>query len=116
LIGCPPFSGFFSKDAILALAYQRNTPIFLIGLTTAFLTAFYVSRAVVVVFLGKPRSEVARAGKESPLVMIIPLLVLALFALTIPAANWLIGHVGTHARGGLVTARLRRRLKRSTSL
>jgi len=81
LIGCPPFSGFFSKDAILALAYQRNTPIFVIGLTTAFLTAFYVSRAVVVVFLGKPRSEVARAGRESPLVMIIPLLILALFAL-----------------------------------
>jgi NADH-quinone oxidoreductase subunit L len=81
LIGCPPFSGFFSKDAILALAYQRNTPIFVIGLTTAFLTAFYVSRAVVVVFLGKPRSDVARAGKESPLVMIIPLLILALFAL-----------------------------------
>lgn len=81
LIGCPPFSGFFSKDAILALAYQHNTPIFLIGLTTAFLTAFYVSRAVVVVFLGKPRSEVASTGKESPLVMIIPLLLLALFAL-----------------------------------
>src|SRR5436305_2040765 len=60
LIGCPPFSGFFSKDAILALAYQRNTPIFVIGLATAFLTAFYVSRAVIVVFLGKPRSEIAR--------------------------------------------------------
>src|SRR5216110_3028091 len=81
LVGCPPFSGFFSKDAILALAYQRNTPIFVIGLTTAFLTAFYVSRAVVVVFLGKPRSDVARAGKESPLVMIVPLLILAFFAL-----------------------------------
>jgi NADH-quinone oxidoreductase subunit L len=81
LVGCPPFSGFFSKDAILALAYQRNPPIFVIGLTTAFLTAFYVARAVAVVFLGKPRSEVARAGKESPLVMTIPLLILALFAL-----------------------------------
>src|SRR3989475_6015960 len=81
LVGCPPFSGFFSKDAILALAYGRNRPIFVIGLTTAFLTAFYVSRAVVVVFLGKPRSEAARAGKESPLVMTIPLLILALFAL-----------------------------------
>jgi len=81
LVGCPPFSGFFSKDAILALAYQRNMPIFVIGLTTAFLTAFYVSRAVVVVFLGKPRSEAARAGKESPLVMTIPLLILALFEL-----------------------------------
>src|SRR5881396_1868638 len=81
LVGCPPSSGFFSKDAILALAYQRNTPIFVIGLTAAFLTAFYVSRAAVVVFLGKPRSEAARAGKESPLVMTIPLLILALFAL-----------------------------------
>ena len=81
LVGCPPFSGFFSKDAILALAYERNMSIFVIGLTTAFLTAFYISRAVMVAFLGKPRSDAARAGKESPLVMIIPLLILALFAL-----------------------------------
>src|SRR5467141_3188746 len=81
LIGCPPFSGFFSKDAILALAHERNMSIFVIGLTTAFLTAFYVSRAVVVVFLGKPRSDAARIGTDSPLVMIIPLLILALFAL-----------------------------------
>jgi len=44
LIGCPPFSGFFSKDAILALAYERNLPIFIVGLSTAFLTAFYVVR------------------------------------------------------------------------
>src|SRR5260370_14889829 len=43
LIGCPPFSGFFSKDAILALAYQRTMPIFVIGLTTACWTAFYVA-------------------------------------------------------------------------
>src|SRR5438309_424942 len=81
LVGCPPFSGFFSKDAILALAYERNMSIFVIGLTTAFLTAFYISRAVMVAFLGKPRTDAARAGKESPLVMIIPLLILALFAL-----------------------------------
>ena len=80
LIGFPPFSGFFSKDAILALAYGRNIPIFAIGLTTAFLTAFYVSRAVIVVFFGKPRSDVARRSTESPLVMIAPLLILALFA------------------------------------
>src|SRR5437660_2055224 len=80
LIGFPLFSGFFSKDTILALAYERNTPIFVIGLTTAFLTAFYVSRAVVVVFLGKQRSDVAGAGTESPRVMTIPLLVFALLA------------------------------------
>src|SRR5437870_3483650 len=80
LIGCPPFSGFFSKDAILALAYERNTPIFVVGLFTAFLTAFYVIRLLVIVFFGKPRSEVARESRESPLVMTGPLIVLAFLA------------------------------------
>ncbi len=80
LIGCPPFSGFFSKDAILALAYERNTPIFILGLFTAFLTAFYVVRLLVIVFFGDNRSEVARQGKESPLVMTGPLIVLAVLA------------------------------------
>src|SRR6202045_642182 len=82
LVGCRRFSGFLTEDAILALAYHRNTPIFVIGLTTAFLTAFYVSLAVGGVFLGKPRSEVARTDMESPLVMNIPLLIIALFAST----------------------------------
>src|SRR5882762_1036914 len=80
LIGCPPFSGFFSKDAILALAYERNTPIFAVALFTAFLTAFYVIRLLVIVFFGKPRSDVARASRESPLIMTVPLIVLALLA------------------------------------
>ena len=80
LIGCPPFSGFFSKDAILALAYERNMPIFVVGLFTAFLTAFYVVRLLVIVFFGDNRSEVARQGKESPLVMTGPLIVLAVLA------------------------------------
>jgi NADH-quinone oxidoreductase subunit L len=80
LIGCPPFSGFFSKDAILALAYERNRPIFVLGLSTAFLTAFYVVRLLVVAFLGRPRSEIARQSKESPMVMTGPLIVLAFLA------------------------------------
>src|SRR6266849_6464182 len=81
LIGCPPFSGFFSKDAILALAYQRDRPIFMVALLTAFLTAFYVLRLLVVVFFGKPRSQVARASTESSFVMIGPLVLLALLSL-----------------------------------
>jgi NADH-quinone oxidoreductase subunit L len=80
LIGCPPFSGFFSKDAILALAYERNTPIFAITLFTAFLTAFYVMRLLVIVFFGKPRSDIARESRESPPVMTVPLIVLAFLA------------------------------------
>src|SRR5216110_447870 len=81
LIGCPPFSGFFSKDAILAVAYERNMLIFVVGLLTAFLTAFYVIRLFVVVFFGKARSEIARKSNESPAVMTAPLIVLALLAI-----------------------------------
>src|SRR5438093_5861436 len=80
LIGCPPFSGFFSKDAILALAYEHNTPIFAIALFTAFLTAFYVIRMLVIAFFGNPRSDIARESRESPPVMTVPLIVLALLA------------------------------------
>ncbi len=80
LIGCPPFSGFFSKDAILALAYENNMSIFVVALVTAFLTAFYILRLLVVVFFGKARSDTARAGEEAPRVMTGPLILLALFA------------------------------------
>ncbi len=80
LIGFPPFSGFFSKDAILALAYERNMPIFILGLFTAFLTAFYIVRLLIVAFFGDTRSEAARQSKESPLVMTGPLIVLAILA------------------------------------
>src|SRR5881296_1134185 len=80
LIGCPPFSGFFSKDAILALAYERNTAIFAVALFTAFLTAFYVIRMLVIVFFGTPHSDIARESRESPPVMTVPLIVLALLA------------------------------------
>jgi NADH-quinone oxidoreductase subunit L len=81
LAGCPPFSGFFSKDAILSLAYDHNISIFIVALATALLTAFYVTRLVVVVFFGQPRSDFARNGKESPPVMTGPLIILALLAL-----------------------------------
>src|SRR5947199_10124561 len=66
LIGCPPFSGFFTKDAILAVAYERNMPSFVVGLLTAFLTAYYVIPLFVVVFFGRARSERARKCHETP--------------------------------------------------
>jgi len=81
LIGCPPFAGFFSKDAILSLAYNRNSSIFLLALLTAFLTAFYMMRLFVVVFFGKPRSPAARTSREAPTSMLVPLVVLAVLAL-----------------------------------
>ena len=81
LIGCPGFSGFFSKDLILAVAYERNLPMFVLGAGTALLTAFYMTRLMTVVFFGAPRSEAAARGSESPIVMTLPLILLA-----IPAA------------------------------
>jgi len=88
LMGCPPFSGFFSKDAILALAYEHNMSIFVVALGTALLTAFYITRLLVVVFLGHPRSHAARISRESPFVMVGPLIVLALFVIVGGSASF----------------------------
>ncbi len=79
LMGCPPFSGFFSKDAILALAYEHNMSIFVVALGTALLTAFYITR---------PRSHAARISRESPFVMVGPLIVLALFVIVGGSASF----------------------------
>jgi NADH-quinone oxidoreductase subunit L len=77
LIACPPFAGFWSKDAILASASQ-NIPAFLAIAAVTFLTAFYMSRLFVVAFLGEPRSDHASHAHESPTVMTIPLILLAI--------------------------------------
>ncbi len=87
LAGVPPFSGFWSKDEILAAAYHANKAIFLIGLFTAFLTAFYMTRQVGLVFYGRSRNPHAHPH-ESPPVMLIPLVVLA-------AGSVLLGFIGT---------------------
>ena len=53
LMGCPGFAGFFSKDASSWRPRNKSPWIFVIGLATAFLTAYYMTRLVVVAFLGK---------------------------------------------------------------
>jgi NADH-quinone oxidoreductase subunit L len=54
LVGLPPFAGFFSKDEILAAAWEHNKVLFVIGLAGALLTALYNTRLFSLVFLGKP--------------------------------------------------------------
>jgi NADH-quinone oxidoreductase subunit L len=104
LCGVPPFSGFYSKDSILAQALeQKNYPLFVLGVFVAGLTTFYMFRLFYVAFLGKRRTgvapvshskEAAQAGDESlrqagsrsyephesPPVMAWPLRTLAVFA------------------------------------
>jgi NADH-quinone oxidoreductase subunit L len=77
--GVPPFSGQFSKDAILLAAYEHSPAIYWIGVVTAGLTAFYVSRAMFLTFFGKPRGH--HHPHESPPVMWIPLFILAVLSL-----------------------------------
>jgi len=81
LSGVPPFSGFYSKDSILAQALeQKNYPLFILGAVVAGLTTFYMFRLFYVAFVGKPRTEAAGHAHESPAVMTWPLIVLAAFA------------------------------------
>jgi NADH-quinone oxidoreductase subunit L len=80
LTGCPFLAGFFSKDALLIAAYQRSGLIFCVALLTALLTAFYMTRLVVVAFLGKSRTTEAAHGHDGPPAMTGPLLVLAFFS------------------------------------
>jgi NADH-quinone oxidoreductase subunit L len=81
LSGVPPFSGFYSKDSILAQALeQKNYTLFGVAVFVAALTAFYTFRLFFVVFFGKEKSRAAKHAHESPLVMTLPLLALALFA------------------------------------
>ncbi len=80
LAGVWPFSGFFSKDSILAAAAKTSLPLFVVALPVVVLTAFYMCRLVLVAFCGKGRSETAAQAHESPMVMAWPLRVLALFS------------------------------------
>ncbi len=98
IAGVPPFAGFWSKDEILIYAYDANPALWAIGLVTALLTAFYMSRQVFMVFFGEPRwndkdehpvhdsdddasAAVAATDHpqphESPWLMTVPLVVLA---------------------------------------
>ena len=81
LTGCPGLAGFFSKDAILLAAFAHNKALFGIGLATAFLTAFYMTRLFAVAFLGKPRSEAAHHGHDCPRHMTWPLVILAFLSI-----------------------------------
>ncbi len=82
LSGCPPFSGFYSKDSILGVALeQKNYLLFGVAVFVAALTTFYMFRLFFVAFLGEPRTEKAKHAHESPLVMTLPLVVLAVLAL-----------------------------------
>lgn len=87
--GIPPFSGFFSKDMILSKAFEHSPVLYALGLGTALITCFYMFRLFYLVFFGENRLAEAHPH-ESPKVMTVPLMVLAVLSviggfLNIPA-------------------------------
>jgi NADH-quinone oxidoreductase subunit L len=94
IAGFPPFAGFFSKDEILARAYEANPAYWFIGVTTAFITSFYMFRLWFMTFFGDYRGREAAEHRpatghshgghgdphESPMIMLVPLMILAILS------------------------------------
>ncbi|MFZ1529748.1 MAG: NADH-quinone oxidoreductase subunit L [Ferruginibacter sp.] len=82
IAGIPPFSGFFSKDEILAGAFAKHPAFWILGVIGAMMTAFYMFRLYAMTFLGKFRGthEQEHHLHESPAAITIPLVVLAILA------------------------------------
>jgi NADH-quinone oxidoreductase subunit L len=98
LAGVVPFAGFWSKDEILGAAWADNKLLWAVAMAVVFMTAFYTFRAVFLTFHGEYKggeppehgSHDAHGGKphESPLVMTLPLMILAVPALLAGFANF----------------------------
>ena len=109
LAGLPPLAGFFSKDSILAASLEHNPALYVVGLFTALLTAFYSARMLFVPFFGEPRDrDLFDHAHESPATMTGPLWVLAVLAIIAGVLNlpglatlqqWLEPAVGGHEIG-----------------
>jgi NADH-quinone oxidoreductase subunit L len=80
--GLPPFSGFFSKDEMLAHVYEHSKFLWFLGVVTSMLTAFYMFRLMFLTFWGSFRGthEQKHHLHESPKSMTVPLMVLAALA------------------------------------
>ena len=81
IVGMPGLAGFFSKDAILYLAYANNRAVFAILAFTAVLTAFYMVRLWRLTFWGEARSEKAAHAHEGGITLTAPLVVLGLLSI-----------------------------------
>lgn len=86
IAGVPPFAGFWSKDEILLYSLAKSPVLYVLGLVAALLTAYYMTRQVIMVFYGKARWHDAHdehgahgdfTPHESPKIMLLPLVVLA---------------------------------------
>jgi NADH-quinone oxidoreductase subunit L len=113
LAGVPYFAGYYSKDFVLEAAYAAHSGVgmyaFICGLLAAFLTAFYSWRLLILTFHGKPRADhhTMEHVHESPAVMLVPLLLLAVgavFAGAVFAPSFIGHHWEEFWNGAIVNA------------
>lgn len=94
--GIFPFAGFWSKDEILLTAFHHNTILWVLGSVASIMTAFYMFRLIFLTFFGEFRGteEQKHHLHESPALITIPLVILAVLAtiggaINLPGSNWL---------------------------
>ena len=94
--GIPPFSGFFSKDEILLVAFEHNKILWFIASLASLMTAFYMFRLLYLTFFKEFRGTVEQKSHlhESPALITFPLIVLAILAtlgglISLPTNSWL---------------------------
>jgi NADH-quinone oxidoreductase subunit L len=121
IAGIPPFAGFWSKDGILADTFKSgHYLLWFIGVVGAFMTAFYMFRLIYMTFYGESRvdHEVLHHVHESPPVMTVPLIILAILSVVgglilgvPPEHGWIhrflgavVGHGIVHVAGGAAEA------------
>jgi len=104
IIGFPFFAGYFSKDHIIEAAFEVSTVAGIAALVGAGITAFYMTRLMLMTFFGEKRWREGVHPHESPLVMTVPLIVLAAFSVGAGALmnwwiqEWLEPAVGNHVQ------------------
>lgn len=95
IMGIPPFSGFWSKDSIVHAAFESNNLVGICTVLAAGITGFYMTRMVAMTFFGKARWEDDAHPHESPAVMTIPLIILAIGATFLGIALLFWGNIET---------------------
>jgi NADH-quinone oxidoreductase subunit L len=103
IIGFPFFSGFYSKDHIIEVAFQKSAVVGGLALLGAGVTGFYMTRLMLMTFVGKKRWKPDVHPHESPLVMTVPLIFLGIASAIggLVLNNWIVGWLDPAVGGGV---------------
>jgi NADH-quinone oxidoreductase subunit L len=103
IIGFPFFSGFYAKDHIIEVAFERNAVVGALAMLGAGITAFYMTRLMLMTFFGAKRWQQGVHPHESPRVMTVPLILLGITSAIggLALNNWIVGWLDPAVGGGV---------------